>query len=161
MRFLGGDNRRVAIVSVLLLSFATQVVILTVLGSEVVAVFPEVEWLFTPTLLWSIAVICCIQAVLLILLRLLTLSDNGRIFHTGVTGWMLAMIVITLAGIGLLLFGHVVLSELKTYPPVVFIGIVLLVTSGAAFTLKLLKTLWQMRKDTAPEVQVSQGYQAL
>lgn len=161
MRFLGGDKRRVAIVSVLLLSFAMQVVILPVLGWQVVAVFPEVEWLFTPALIWAIAVICCIQAILLITMRLLTLSDNGRIFHTGVKGWMLAMIVITLADISLLLFGHVVLSELKTYPPLVFIGIVLLMASGAAFTLKLLKTLWQMRKNTAPEVQVSQGYQAL
>ena len=161
MKFLNTDKRKIAIVSTLLLTFATQVVILPVLGWQTIAVFPEVEWLFAPALAWSIVVICCIQAILLILLRLLTLADDHHIFHPAVTGWMLAMTAITVAGIGLLLFGHVVLNELGTYPPLVFITIWLLIVSGAIFALILGKAFWQIRKSASSKMLAPKGYQTL
>lgn len=131
--------RKAVIIVALLLSFAVQVVVLPLMGRQTVAVFPEAAGMSLPALIWSIAVICCIQAILLISLRLLKSSETPA----GVTGWVVAMLIATVVGIGLLLGGHIVLSGLGTYPPLVFLTVWALIAAGTILLLKLVKTLWQ------------------
>ena len=139
-------NVRIALRVLLLLSVVVEGVYLPWLGRAVVNQYPEYDWLFLPALVWSIAVVGCSQVLILIMLKLLSMTRNGRIFHVGVASWMGAMIAVTIIGCGLLVFGHVTLDGLTIYPPSVGLPIMALLAGGVLFVGYLVKRLWDMRE---------------
>jgi hypothetical protein len=97
----------------LLLSVFTQVWALPSAAARVRAVFPEVEPLAGPSVIWGVIAIGCWQAVALIGLRLAMLARDRRLepsaygWIRAMVGCLLAFIVLVVAAlIGLIMMGY-------------------------------------------------------
>ncbi|BCW66993.1 hypothetical protein NicSoilB4_17560 [Arthrobacter sp. NicSoilB4] len=133
----------------LLLTVFAQVWILPSAVERAVAVFPEVEPLTVPALIWGICAIACWQAIAVIGLRLVIRARDRR-FDSAADKWLRAMVGCLLAFIVLVLSAFIALNVLAYTPPGVMLGLIAggLIALIAAGSLVLLGTRPRMRQDS-------------
>ncbi|TDW28708.1 DUF2975 domain-containing protein [Cryobacterium psychrophilum] len=112
-----------ALLAVLLVSVFTQLWLLPHAAASVVAVFPEVEPLQVPSVIWGVAAIACWQAVAGIALRVVVLVRDDR-FDASADGWLRAMLGCLLAFIGLAVFAIIALNMMGYTTPGVMYGVI-------------------------------------
>lgn len=117
-------------------------------GLEVVAVNPEAQPLFLPALIWSILLIGCGQAILVIIWRLISLVVQEQIFSRRAVRWVHAIIVITLVALALLIAMFVTLSILTFTSPLIMYGLIGLALLCAAFALVVWTMVGLLRRST-------------
>lgn len=113
----------VGLLSLLLLSVFAQVWILPSAVESVVAVFPEVEPLTVPAIVWGICAIACWQAIAVIGLRLVIRArDHG--FDSSANKWLRAMVGCLLAFIVVVVAAFIALNVLGYTTPGVMLGLI-------------------------------------
>lgn len=107
----------------LVLSVVTQVWILPSEVRSVVAVFPEVNPIAVPSVIWGVIAIACWQVAAVIGLKLVHLArDHG--LDASNYGWIQAMIGCILAFIVLVLAAFITLNIMGYTPPGVMLGLI-------------------------------------
>ena len=76
------------IVFIALLVLACQIFLLPYLAHEAALDAPEYAGLRVPYLVLSIAVLCCLEVVLVALWRLLSMTDEGHVFNVQAFRWV-------------------------------------------------------------------------
>jgi hypothetical protein len=107
----------------LLLSVFAQVWILPFALGRVVAVFPEVELLRVPAIVWGSCAIACWQAIGAIGLRLVIGARDHR-FDSFANKWLRAMVGFLLAFLVLIVAAFIALNVLAYTPPGVMLGLI-------------------------------------
>ncbi|WP_253905296.1 DUF2975 domain-containing protein [Arthrobacter sp. H14] len=107
----------------LLLSVMVQAWLLPSAVESVTAVFPEVELLTVPGIMWGVLAIACWQAVAVIGLRLALLSRDG-LFDASTDGWLRAMVGFLSAFVVLVVSAFIALSVMGYATPGVMLGLI-------------------------------------
>lgn len=94
-----------------------EIVLIPFIGCEIVNTFPETAPLFLPALIWSILVIGCAQAVLVIIWKLVSMAAKETIFTVGTVPLAHAIIAIFFLAFALLVTGFVIANVLTYTPP--------------------------------------------
>lgn len=123
------------LVVLLLLSLFGQLRVFPASVDRLVAVFPEVEPLALPAVIWGVAAIACWQAVAVIGLRLISRTHHHG-FDASITNGIRAMIGCLLLFIALVVSAFVALAVMGyTTPGVMFgliaVGLVALIVVGS------------------------------
>lgn len=113
----------VGLLFLLLLSVFAQVWILPSAVERVVAVFPEVEPLTVPAIVWGICAIACWQAIAAIGLRLVVSARDHKVDSSAST-WLYAMVACLLAFIVLVVAAFIALNVLGYATPGVMLGLI-------------------------------------
>ncbi|MDM4763571.1 DUF2975 domain-containing protein [Galbitalea sp. SE-J8] len=75
----------------LVVALAVQILLLPHLAAESATSWPEIAYLEAPVLVTAIAIVACAEVVLVILARLVLLTDSDRIFTRASLRWVDAM----------------------------------------------------------------------
>lgn len=106
----------------LALSLFAQVWVLPTEVGKVIDVFPEVQPLAVPSVVWGVLAIVCWQGVAVIGLRLVALARDHK-FAASAKGWILAIIGCLLAFIVLVVSAFVALIMMGYATPGVMLGL--------------------------------------
>lgn len=107
----------------LLMSVFAQVWIIPSAVERAVAVFPEVEPLAVPAIIWGICAIACWQAIAVIGLRLVICARDHK-FDPSTDKWQRAMVGCLLAFLALVVAAFIALNVLAYTPPGVMLGLI-------------------------------------
>jgi len=113
----------VIVLVLLLLSVFTEVWALPSEVRAVVAVFPEVEPIAVPSIVWAVIAIACWQAIAIIVLRIVMLAREHR-FDASAYGWLRAIVGCLLAFIVLVVSAFVALNAMGYLTAGVMVGLV-------------------------------------
>lgn len=111
------------LLAVILVSVLIQVWVLPAGVQRVVAVFPEVQPLAVPSVIWSVIAIACWQAVAVIGVRLSGLAREHRL-DTSSYGWLRAIVGFLLAFVVLVVSAFVALTVMEYATPGVMLGLI-------------------------------------
>jgi hypothetical protein len=139
---------RVLLVLLGLFSLLLEIIIVPLIGQEVVSTFPETEPLFLPTLVWSILVIGCGQAILVIVWQLVSLVAQEKVFSAAALPRVRAIIALSVGAFVLLIAAFVVANVLGFTPPVVMYGLIGLSLVCLTFALVMRTMLGLLRRAT-------------
>jgi hypothetical protein len=112
-----------ALLVLLLVSVFTQVWILPAEVERVVAVFPEVEPLAVPSVIWGVVAIACWQAVAVMGLPLVIRARDRRL-DVSAYGWLRAMVGCLLAFVVLVVTAFIALTVMRYTTPGVMLGLI-------------------------------------
>lgn len=139
---------RMLLALLILFSILIEAYFVPQLGLEVVAANPEAQPLFIPALIWSILLIGCGQAILVIVWRLVSLVMREQIFSRRAVRWVRAIIVITFVALALIVAMFVTLSVLTFTAPLAMYGLIGLALFCAAFALIMQTMVGLLRRST-------------
>lgn len=140
---------KIAVAMLIAMALAGQVVVLPLLADEFAREAPESQSLRVPALIAGIAGIALGQAILVILWRLVSLVEAGRIFSEDAFRWVRAMVTCAAVLTGLIVLVLAALVALAWAPPGLVIVLLGLAVLGVAFTLTLVTMLALLRQATA------------
>ncbi|TDW30095.1 DUF2975 domain-containing protein [Cryobacterium psychrophilum] len=126
----------------LVLSVFTQVWALPHAVDSVVSVFPEVNPLAVPSIIWGVVAIACWQAIAVIGLRLVILVRDDR-FDSSSFGWLRAIVGCLVAFIVLDASAFIALNVMGYTTPGVMLGLIsggLVALLGSGFLVLFLGT---------------------
>ena len=106
----------------LLLSAFIQVWILPSAVEHTVALFPEVEPIAAPAIIWGVTAIACWQAIAVMCLRILMLARGHRLGESAY-GWLYAIVGCLLAFLVLVAAALIALTVLKYDTPGLMLGL--------------------------------------
>lgn len=115
-------------------------------GQSILSTSPEAAPLFVPALIWSILLIGCGQAILVIVWRLVSLAGQDRVFSSAALPWVRAMIAIPVGALTLLITAFIVANVLEYTPPLFMYGLIGLSLFCIAFTLVMKTMLGLLRR---------------
>ncbi|HEY9470526.1 MAG TPA: DUF2975 domain-containing protein [Propionibacteriaceae bacterium] len=110
------------LLGLLLLSLLTQMWALPTAVERTVALFPEVESIAVPAIVWGVIAIACWQAIAVICLRILMLARERR-FGDSADGWLYAIVGCLLAFIVLVAAALIALTVMEYDTPGVMLGL--------------------------------------
>lgn len=113
----------VGLLILLVMTVFAQVWIFPAAVERVVAVFPEVEPLTVPAIVWGICAIACWQAIAVIALRLV-MRARDHIVDSSASKWLRAMVGCLLAFIVLVVAAFIALNVLGYTTPGVMLGLI-------------------------------------
>ncbi len=131
-----------------LFSLLVESIFVPLIGQRIVSTFPETEPLFLPALIWSILVIGCGQAILMIVWKLVSLVAQKRVFSAAALPWVRAIIAISVGALALLIAAFVVANVLAYTPPLVMYGLIGLSLLCLTFALVMRTMLGLLRRAT-------------
>ena len=129
-----------------LFSLLIESIFVPLIGQDIVRAFPETEPLFLPALIWSIVVIGCGQAILVIVWKLVSLVVQKRIFSVAALPWVRAIIAISVGALVLLIAAFVVANVLGYTPPAAMYGLIGLSLLCLTFALVMRTMLGLLRR---------------
>lgn len=119
--WIAGAARLVTALLIVLL-IPVQAIVVPHAAAEVVAEFPEYDWLAIGGIVWAVIAIACVQAVLALLWVLLGIAGRGRIFLGDALRILTAMIWCAAAFTALMILFFVVLNVASAIPPIAALG---------------------------------------
>lgn len=107
----------------LLFSVVAQVWLLPAGVARVVAVFPEVQPLTVPSVIWGVIAIVCLQVAAIIGVRVAVLARKHRL-NESAYGWLRAIVGCLLAFLVLVVFAIIALNALEYSTPGLMFGLI-------------------------------------
>lgn len=147
-------NARIAVltkavlVALLGLSVVAQLLLIPATISGFAVRFPEVAGLVPPAIAWAVAVVLCVQAVLVVTWRLVTFTESERIFSAEAVRWVRAMIVAALAVAVLAIGAFAGLNLAQINPPGLMMALLGMGLLAVAFGLIIRTMLVLLRRAT-------------
>lgn len=135
---------KIIIVLIALFLLATQIVFLPLLAEASAENYPVLAYLRVPYLILCIGILCCFEVVLGALWRLLSMTDEGRVFNRRAFRWV--DVIIWAAGVSALLTGVLLVHyELVVGAgPLLFslsIAVVFMAEIGGALLVSVMRSL--------------------
>ncbi len=120
-----------------------QLVIVPAAASQVSQEMPGVAYLRTAGIVGSIALLACVQVVLVCVWRLVDLASAGRLFDRRAFVWVDGAIAAIWVAVGLVIVGSVALTVIGAGPPVLFFAapIAVIFGAGAALVVGVMRSL--------------------
>lgn len=126
---------RVLVVLAFLVVLFFQAVLVPMVAEQSARTFPAVAFLQVPGIIGSVALLACVQVVLVCIWRLVDLVAAGRIFDARAFVWVDTIIAALWVATGLIVIGAVILNLTGATAPGLFYPIIVGVIFGAGAAL--------------------------
>ena len=135
---------KIIIVLIALVLLSTQIVFLPLLAEASAENYRALAYLRVPYLILAIGILCCFEVVLGALWRLLSMTDEGRVFNRRAFRWV--DVIIWAAGVsalltGVLLVHHALIVEAGPLLLSLSLAVVFMAEIGGALLVSVMRSL--------------------